>query len=57
MLWKMIYQFGSQLRETNLDTIIKNGDSAVIVTNENKYPYILKALGIQAEIDVSLRKR
>ncbi|MCD7854389.1 MAG: cobalt transporter [Clostridiales bacterium] len=50
----MIYQLGSQLRETNLETVIKNGDSAVIVTNENKYPYILKALGIQAEVDVSL---
>lgn len=50
----MIYRLGSQLQETDLNTITKEEVSAVIVTTEDKYAYILKALKIQAEVDVSL---
>ncbi|MCD8090751.1 MAG: cobalt transporter [Clostridiales bacterium] len=50
----MVYQLGSQLHETDLKTVINEGLPAVIVTNENRYPYILKSLNIQAEVDVSL---
>ncbi|MCD8238743.1 MAG: cobalt transporter [Clostridiales bacterium] len=50
----MIYKLGSQLQETDLETIINEETSAVIITTEREYPYIAERLKIQAEADISL---
>ncbi|MCD8132201.1 MAG: cobalt transporter [Lachnospiraceae bacterium] len=50
----MIYQLGSQLTETDLDTILETEASAVILTTDGECPRILEALDIHAEMDISL---
>lgn len=50
----MIYLLGSRLCETDLETVKQSGEPALVITDERGYPSILDALGIQAEVDISL---
>ncbi|MCD8083147.1 MAG: cobalt transporter [Clostridiales bacterium] len=52
----MIYQLGSQLQKTDLETVLTNDVSAVIITTERDCPHILDALNIHAETDLTLRE-
>lgn len=50
----MIYQLGSQLQETDLETVLQGEGSAVFLTNEHDCQGVLEALNIHAELDISL---
>lgn len=49
-----IYQLGSQLIETDMETVLQTGISAVIIANERVCRSVLDELSINAELDISL---
>jgi len=51
---KMIYTLGSQLVETDMDTVLQTGISAVFVVNENQSRSVLDELSLNVELDRSL---
>ncbi|MCD8104703.1 MAG: hypothetical protein LUF35_06815 [Lachnospiraceae bacterium] len=50
----MIYTLGSQLVETDMDTVLQTGISAVFVVNENQSRSVLDELSLNVELDRSL---
>ncbi|MCD8084847.1 MAG: cobalt transporter [Clostridiales bacterium] len=50
----MIYQLGSQLRETTMEEVLQGEGPAAILTSEEECRGVLEALDIHAELDISL---
>ncbi|MCD8396665.1 MAG: cobalt transporter [Lachnospiraceae bacterium] len=50
----MIYTLGSQLVETDMDTVLQTGTSAVLIVNENQSQSVFNDLSVNVELDRSL---
>lgn len=50
----LIYLFGEKMVETNLDYIVKNNSSSLILVNEDEYPNLLKTLNMSFEGECKL---
>ncbi|MCC8065978.1 MAG: cobalt transporter [Clostridiales bacterium] len=50
----MIYLLGSQLVETDMDTVLQSGAPAVFVVSENQSQSVLNALSVNVELDRTL---